>query len=418
MKKTIFVFSLTLASLTLFAQQNTGYTDKQSGYETNRFWNNWFLNVGGGPAFYWAGKGESNNIDAFAKHITWGATVSAGKWFTPLWGGRLTVQGGMYHTFSRNGVPVLEGDPKHKVASDGYLSIHADGLFNFSNWVAGYKPNRVYNLIPYIGVGIGGNEWPWHDDANLDKCNKSFVPVVGFLNSFRLGKRVDFNVDISGQAVQSKWNSARFGQNAEVAYKKTGFNHQDWDGILSVNFGFTFKLGKQDFNRGRVCPPVTNDSLLVDNLTKKVNDLTAENNNLKNQLANQQPVAPVTETPKPTTTKTSVSKIIAIPFELNKFQVVDSKQKSAINDAVAFLKSNPDTDVRVVGYADKKTGTTAINNELSRKRADEVTAKLISAGISKDRISTYWKGDDVQPYAENNQNRVVIITALDCVDCK
>jgi len=415
MKKTIFVFSLALASLTLSAQQNAGYTDKQSGYETNRFWNNWFLNVGGGPAFYWAG--EHNEIDAFAKHITWGATLSAGKWFTPLWGGRLTVQGGKYHTFSRNGVTLLDEAPKHKVASDGYLSIHADGLFNFSNWVAGYKADRVYNLIPYIGVGIGANEWPWQDGADLDHCNRSFVPVVGLLNSFRLGKRVDFTVDISGQAVQSKWNSARFGQNSEVAYKQTGFDRQDWDGIVSVNFGFNFKLGKQGFNRGRVCVKDNTDSLLVDNLTKKVNALTAENNDLKNQLANQ-PISttPVTETTKPA--RTSVSKIIAVPFDLNKFKVVSNKQKSIVDEAVAFLKNNPDTDVRVVGYADKKTGTKAINNELSRKRADEVTTKLINAGISKDRISTYWKGDDVQPYADNNQNRVVIITALDCVDCK
>ncbi|MDR3272173.1 MAG: OmpA family protein, partial [Flavobacteriaceae bacterium] len=90
-----------------------------------------------------------------------------------------------------------------------------------------------------------------------------------------------------------------------------------------------------------------------------------------------------------------------------------AKQKSIINEAVTFLKENPNTNAKVVGYADKGTGTVTINNELSRKRASKVIDQLIKGGIAKDRIHSYWRGDDApQPYAENEKNRVAIITIL------
>ncbi|MDR3272497.1 MAG: hypothetical protein LBT29_03315, partial [Flavobacteriaceae bacterium] len=354
MKKTIFVFSFAIASLSLFSQQSAGYTDKQSGYETNKFWDNWFLNVGGGPAFYWDG-GPSNR-ESFIKGITWGATASVGKWFTPLWGGRLNIQGGILHTYNKHGVPLLNEEPKHKVATDGYATVHVDGLFNFSNWVAGYKPNRTYNLIPYVGVGIGANEWPWNGD--WWNFNKSFVPVVGLLNTFKLGKKLDFTVDISGQAVQSKWNSARFGQNSEVAYANKSFDRQDWDGIVSVMFGLNFKLSKkQTFNRAEICVQDDLDTPLVEDLTGKVRALIAENDSLRQQLAQK----PVVEQQQPEkTVKANVTKVIAVPFTINKYLVETAKQKSIINEAVTFLKENPNTNAKVVGYADKGTGTVTI----------------------------------------------------------
>ncbi|MBO4444414.1 MAG: SusC/RagA family TonB-linked outer membrane protein [Bacteroidaceae bacterium] len=53
-----------------------------------------------------------------------------------------------------------------------------------------------------------------------------------------------------------------------------------------------------------------------------------------------------------------------------------------------ILKDNPDATISIAGYADKGTGTTEINNQLSAARAKVVADKLIEAGISASRIST------------------------------
>ena len=66
--------------------------------------------------------------------------------------------------------------------------------------------------------------------------------------------------------------------------------------------------------------------------------------------------------------------------------------------------------VALVGYADRETGTTKGNLELSKKRAAVVSARLAKLGVDENRISSDYKGDTVQPFAENAKNRVVICT--------
>jgi outer membrane protein OmpA-like peptidoglycan-associated protein len=75
-----------------------------------------------------------------------------------------------------------------------------------------------------------------------------------------------------------------------------------------------------------------------------------------------------------------------------------------------FLKANQDFTVDVVGYADKQTGSSKVNLECSQKRAAAVVAKLVKLGVSENRITTSYKGDTVQPFAVNDQNRAVICT--------
>ena len=68
--------------------------------------------------------------------------------------------------------------------------------------------------------------------------------------------------------------------------------------------------------------------------------------------------------------------------------------------------------MKVIGYADKKTGSSDYNLKLSEKRARAVAKDLMDKyGISSDKITIEWKGSDEQPYNENNWNRVVIMRA-------
>ncbi len=406
MKKMVLVLSLALVSTSIFAQESTS----KVSYKTNGLWDNWFVNFGGGGSMYF-GDTQSSEADILER-VTWGATASVGKWVTPVIGGRLTFQGGAKHTFNDRIGRDAASNPGHKMASGHYMSAHVDALVNLSNWIAGYKENRVWNFIPYMGVGIamddvhGGGDHVW-------KYSTTPVGVVGFLNTFKVSKskNIAITLDISGQAVQSKFNDARFDTRPhhDKSNRTTnGYDRQDWDGIGSAMLGISFGLGgKQNFDRADEVTVVDNtDPILLANLQNQIDNLNAENADLRNQLKNQKPT---------TTTTTLVAKNVPNPvqFELNK-AVIEPKQEAVIYNVAQYLKDNPDTSVRIEGYADKQTGTAAINKALSKKRAEAVENRLIKDyGISKKRIISAWKGDTVQPYPVNDWNRVVVITVVD-----
>ena len=80
-----------------------------------------------------------------------------------------------------------------------------------------------------------------------------------------------------------------------------------------------------------------------------------------------------------------------------------------MSNTAEWMKANPDQNVTIVGYADKDTGTAAYNMGLSKRRAQAVYDTLVNKyGINPDRLSIQANGSDVQPYGENNWNRIVI----------
>ncbi|MFR4044244.1 MAG: OmpA family protein [Odoribacter splanchnicus] len=78
-----------------------------------------------------------------------------------------------------------------------------------------------------------------------------------------------------------------------------------------------------------------------------------------------------------------------------------------------FLKNSPDTDVTIYGHTDN-TGTRAVNERISKERADAVANFLVGQGISRSRLTTEGLAFD-QPVADNStaegraQNRRVEI---------
>ena len=85
--------------------------------------------------------------------------------------------------------------------------------------------------------------------------------------------------------------------------------------------------------------------------------------------------------------------------------------EQTVAEIVNFVNTHKDAKIVVTGYADKGTGTAKVNMRYSRQRAQAVTAALVKAGIDKSIITTDCKGDTVQPFAENDRNRVTITVA-------
>jgi outer membrane protein OmpA-like peptidoglycan-associated protein len=90
-----------------------------------------------------------------------------------------------------------------------------------------------------------------------------------------------------------------------------------------------------------------------------------------------------------------------ILFATNKSDLNAAAKTSLQKFANDVLKANPDIDVAIVGHTDN-TGSDAINNPLSEKRAQSVEAYLKQCGASASQIKSVGGAGSTQPVADNS----------------
>ena len=90
-----------------------------------------------------------------------------------------------------------------------------------------------------------------------------------------------------------------------------------------------------------------------------------------------------------------------ILFDTNKSDLKAAAKTSLQKFANDVLKANPDIDVAIIGHTDN-TGTDAINNPLSEKRAQAVEAYLKQCGASASQIRSVGDAGSTQPVADNS----------------
>ena len=76
--------------------------------ETNRFWDNWFISMGGGAQVYF---GDHNRQMSFGDRLSPALDIAVGKWFTPGIGVRvmysgLSLKGATQNNIHSNGKPI------------------------------------------------------------------------------------------------------------------------------------------------------------------------------------------------------------------------------------------------------------------------------------------------------------------------
>lgn len=88
---------------------------------------------------------------------------------------------------------------------------------------------------------------------------------------------------------------------------------------------------------------------------------------------------------------------------------VTGTEEAKLRAFAQWMKDYPSAKAVLTGYADAGTGNAEINRTISQKRTEHVKKMLIEKyGIDASRLSTDFKGDQVQPFKENDSNRVVI----------
>ncbi|GHV38958.1 membrane protein [Bacteroidia bacterium] len=381
MKKVSLLLVLVFAAITISAQ-DSGFSTKPGRMTTfadNGFWDNWFVGVGAGANFVVG----DNNADAdFLNRFTVAPTIQVGKWYNPFIGGRLKVQGGALHNFVNNAKSMIHSK---------YVAGEVDFLWNVSNYLGKYNENRFYSFIPYLGVGFGyGWDYKLHDKKYQGK-QRNFTINGGIINKFRLSNRVALDIDLSAALLKESFNGA--GSNS-------------YDGLVAASASLVFKLGKGDFSEA-----LLSDQGQIDDLNNQINRLRQENEQLKNRA----PIEKIVEKEKIVyrdSDKKEGTFISNVVFFRLGSAVIDKNQEVSIFNTAKYLQDNPSKKVKIVGYADKKTGTASVNMKLSEKRAKNVANALINKyNIASNRVTVEWKGDTEQPYAENAWNRVAIFFA-------
>ena len=313
--------------------------------------------------------------------------LGIGRWVTPSFGMRLQLQGGRLYDFSRTLAVLPAGTtvayPRNEVS---YGWAHLDFLWDVTNYFTAYREDRLFHLIPFVGVG--GAYVPEVKTPIGTVERKKFSPTVdaGLQLKFRLSRVVDFNVEGKLTAADLKLPATSYP------------GERSGDFVGQVGASLTFHLGKKAFE-----PITPNDPALIASLNDEINRLRAENAELaKRPERCPDIVAPVAAAPK------VVGNVIY--FRINS-ATIDRNQVINVYNIAEYAKNNTET-ITLVGYADRETGTPDYNMSLSKRRAEAVADMLVNKfGISRDRLKLDWKGDTVQPYGENVWNRIVLMSA-------
>ena len=148
MKKIMITLAILALGSSAMAQETVIPTKKYS-VATNSFWSNWFFSVGGQYNAAYSSQevhGLSGNPFTTTRGV-FGFNAAIGKWFTPSIGLRTKFEGVW-------GKQVNTENDHHTYH---YWNIHEDVMFNLSNMLCGYNEKRVWNFIPYAGVGVARN---------------------------------------------------------------------------------------------------------------------------------------------------------------------------------------------------------------------------------------------------------------------
>ncbi len=304
--------------------------------------------------------------------ITPTAALSFGHYFSPVVGARLHVNGWQ----SKSGFSATDQYYKWN-----YITPNVDLLLNLSN-IFGTNTNRALNLILLGGVGLN---YAWDSDEftalNLPVTSAPLAWKDNRLShNIRAGLRLETNMSKPlGISLEVNANSL------DDRFNMKTNDSDDW--MFTAMLGVSFRFGHHAPKKAAVLP-----------VAREIEEVIEEE---VPEMVTVKEKRPVTKTEKVNLHKEVFYAI----------RVSDNDKPSAIMEQVAkFMSENPESKVYVVGYADKGTGNARLNEMYAKRRAETFKRDLVSRHqVDADRVIIDSKGDTVQPFAENDKNRCVII---------
>ena len=324
------------------------------------------------------------------KLITPTASISAGVQFTPVIGARLHFNG----IWNKGGIWVGNNDARYKYR---YLTSNLDLMVNMTNL---FSKEDYHPLNLYLIGGVGLN-YAWHNGEAY--AMRQYMPTAyknnrlshnfraGIMADYKVTRNVSVNLEVSANSLNDRYNSK---------YSTC----DDWQ--LTAQLGLAYKFGIRHKVRDRQTSMVVETP---DNISEQVTN--AVDKNVDTSKPEEKTVQkPVVEPVAPKAQEVKDESITRnIYFEIRSSDVT-SVEMSKLAEVAQWLKDHPKAKVTVTGYADSGTGNPTINARYAKQRADAVTKLLTKKyQIAPSRIITSSKGDTVQPFSQNDKNRVAIV---------
>ena len=358
------IVSIMLAGLALTATAQT-----KEKYYSEKFKDNIFISAGVGAQ---ACVNPDNFDYGFGHAITPLIHVSVGKLFNPIWGVRGQVAGLWSTLYTERGQ--IKGTYA-EVKNKKYFTLRADAMYNLSNSVCGYNPERLFTLSVFAGPGLTFAK----AYGEQDKLNALINGSVGLMGQFNVNKYLDINIEARGEVSPSMFG------NKSSAYT---------DGAVSLTAGVTYTFGGKNFIS---CGAKVDQNAINNEINKYRSELAQAQADLasaKNAMANSKPVT------KEVVKEIEVAGPRAIFFKIGSARIDDYGMVN-IQLAAKILKANPDKKCKVAGYADKATGSASWNQKLSEKRAQAVYDALIKEGVDKDQLELVGFGGTANMFGKN-----------------
>ncbi len=376
--KTYLVAALAFASLSATAQTKkvVDRVDQRTVQEldhqdvTTKFKSHPFITLQGGAQYT---LGEAKFKDLISPNVQLGI----GYQFTPWFAAR--IQGNGWQ--SKGGWNSYAQHPFTYTYKWNYVAPGLDLMFDMTNLIGGWNPNRFLSVVLFVG---GGANIAWKNDeanaiaANVQQLDGYKLEYLwdgtkvrpfgrgGLQLGFRLSDAVSLLLEGNANILGDKYNS-----------KKA--DNPDW--YFNALAGLRINLGK---TRATETKDVYRDVVVYDTIYKYI----------------QEPVIPQKE---------QIRRDVF--FTINSTVITDAEMQK-VKEIAEYLNKYPEAKVVVSGYADKGTGNERINARLAAQRADVVVNTLKKDyGIAENRITYDSYGDKVQPFEENDLNRVSICIA-------
>ena len=374
MKKAILSCLMLMGVLSASAQEQKGTTEYV-------FEPHWYIQLQGG-ANYTVGETK------FSKLISPTIQGAVGYQFSKNMGARLALnawQGRGGYDEDKVGAGQ---DLNYKFT---YFAPAIDLTFDLSNIIAGFNPNRVVSFGAFIGAGLNFRSKA-SDDVNAVKSKVEniaatstynwtpmpddymkaatlFFGQAGLTMDVKVSDAVKIGLEANANLIGDKFN-----------YKKAG----NADSYINLLAGVKIALGPTYSTKFIPAPEPQIE--YVEKIVEKV-----------------------VEAPCPEPVIEPLRRDVF--FLINKTNIRDTEEQK-VKDIVDYMRQNQTAKVMVTGYADAGTGNDKINDRLAAQRADAVVKMLTEKyGIPADRISYDSKGARVQPFTDNDSNRVSICIA-------
>ena len=322
----------------------------------------------------------------FTDLITPQVALSAGRYFNSKVGARIHLQGWeVKGGFKADRFPFLATDKDYKFKA---ITGDIDLLMNMTNIISPNRSSGKFDWVLLAGFGVN-YAWGFDKFNEIIQQNNAGSYYVGpemcgtkhSTFNGRLGTQFNFNVS----------RSFALGLELDANMKNDEFNlkrNYDPDFQLQALLGLTYKFGGP---KKVVAAPVPVKAVEQPKPAERIE-----------KKPEPKPV------PKPEPKPVVKDEPLKETFFYN-IRLTDPDSDSQLNKIADWCKKYPGKKVTIKGYADKGTGNPKINQGYAKARAEKVANELKAKGVPASQLEVSSYGDTVQPFANNDENRCVIV---------